>query len=513
MLFVLFLFFLFCYALFCYCYCLFIFLSPRATAFSQTVLCFLCFSGNMTNIDSIADVLRARAEQTEDSKPETTERSNNNPDPSPDPHSSSPQPPVINSKQDPKIQYFELDEMVVRISFFYANGTLSQTQVLKHFQCPWCRMSCMAAKPLVIHLQQNHDRCTYCYFRDDTGAHLILALPKTTFYQTPKFQPHLDHDLGSDHDEDDHASTQHHDLETREEENSFPDRTATSSSSKSLCDVRLSREHSSSAANHNDNNTNDADDDDSGDDENDERVVDKIVKDRASPSNPKVTALRRPGSGMSSCSTESLRSTMEGPLDVPANHNQRSPVTKTYLHHVQQKEPEKLTLRQAELQRKEFFYHGRGPWDFLQTAPTHTSGYRAPKRRRVLDSLERQFYKTPLFLKKNGAIQDFNEDSEDELDKDWLHAVNDQMLQEFVDVNLGEKSFMSLWNRFVVDNPFVGSQTAVDRCYQFVEEFGPILLTQQLRNNFVLHLTNMWEFGAMDTEHIVKVLKKLDEYE
>jgi len=43
---------------------------------------------------------------------------------------------------------------------------------------------------------------------------------------------------------------------------------------------------------------------------------------------------------------------------------------------------------------------------------------------------------------------EFDEDSEEENDPDWLRCYTERMLDEFTDVNDGEKTLMKLWNLF-----------------------------------------------------------------
>ena len=49
--------------------------------------------------------------------------------------------------------------------------------------------------------------------------------------------------------------------------------------------------------------------------------------------------------------------------------------------------------------------------------------------------------KNPLRLK--------DEDSEDDVDIDWMHDKSNRLIDEFTDVNTGEKDMMKLWNRHV----------------------------------------------------------------
>ena len=43
---------------------------------------------------------------------------------------------------------------------------------------------------------------------------------------------------------------------------------------------------------------------------------------------------------------------------------------------------------------------------------------------------------------------EFDENSDDEIDPDWLREYTERMMDEFTDVNDGEKAIMKLWNLF-----------------------------------------------------------------
>ena len=73
-------------------------------------------------------------------------------------------------------------------------------------------------------------------------------------------------------------------------------------------------------------------------------------------------------------------------------------------------------------------------------------------------------------------------------------------MAEFRDVNPGEKAFMQLWNAHVRRPAFrVRSERAdlVAACLAFVRAAGPALHRLRLRNNFVLHLTTLADFGLL----------------
>ena len=45
--------------------------------------------------------------------------------------------------------------------------------------------------------------------------------------------------------------------------------------------------------------------------------------------------------------------------------------------------------------------------------------------------------------------EEFDQDSEDDVDMEWVHSINDKLLADLVDVTDGEHCFMSIWNRYM----------------------------------------------------------------
>lgn len=72
-------------------------------------------------------------------------------------------------------------------------------------------------------------------------------------------------------------------------------------------------------------------------------------------------------------------------------------------------------------------------------------------------------------------------------------------LDEFDDVNDGEKWMMKLWNRFVVLRPTIRlvHSRMFSTCRKFLAEHAADVAALRLRNNLVLHLTNMYNFGLL----------------
>merc|ERR1711973_604931 len=78
--------------------------------------------------------------------------------------------------------------------------------------------------------------------------------------------------------------------------------------------------------------------------------------------------------------------------------------------------------------------------------------------------------------------------TEDQVDPPWLMTKICRMIDEFSDVNEGEKEFMKMWNLHVQHYTFVGDCQMGLALKMFIEEKGEELLEKKLYWNFVLHL-------------------------
>jgi len=83
------------------------------------------------------------------------------------------------------------------------------------------------------------------------------------------------------------------------------------------------------------------------------------------------------------------------------------------------------------------------------------------------------------------------------------------MIDEFTDVNEGEKELMKMWNLHVLKHNYVGDCQIPLACEKFVEYQGKELIRKNLYRNFVLHLTNLFDFGLLSPHGIYVTIQKL----
>ncbi|TRY59600.1 hypothetical protein DNTS_003883 [Danionella cerebrum] len=107
--------------------------------------------------------------------------------------------------------------------------------------------------------------------------------------------------------------------------------------------------------------------------------------------------------------------------------------------------------------------------------------------------------------------QEMDEDSEDEKDPEWLKEKTAMQIEEFTDVNEGEKEVMKMWNLHVMKHGFIADNQMNQACVLFVEQHGSIILEKSLCRNILLHLVNMHDFGLITTGTIDKAMALLQD--
>lgn len=100
-------------------------------------------------------------------------------------------------------------------------------------------------------------------------------------------------------------------------------------------------------------------------------------------------------------------------------------------------------------------------------------------------------------------------DSEGETDPAWLQHKTMQMIDEFTDVNEGEKELMKMWNLHIMRNGYVGDIQIPLACEMFLDLHGKELLEKNLYKNFILHLCNFFDYGLISPETLYKTIQKL----
>ncbi|XP_060948366.1 polycomb protein suz12-B isoform X4 [Limanda limanda] len=105
--------------------------------------------------------------------------------------------------------------------------------------------------------------------------------------------------------------------------------------------------------------------------------------------------------------------------------------------------------------------------------------------------------------------QEMEVDSEDERDPEWLREKTATQLDEFTDVNEGEKEVMKLWNLHVMKHGFIADNQMNQAIKAFVENRGAHIIRRNLCRNFLLHLVSMHDFNLVSTATIDRAMAQL----
>lgn len=92
------------------------------------------------------------------------------------------------------------------------------------------------------------------------------------------------------------------------------------------------------------------------------------------------------------------------------------------------------------------------------------------------------------------------------IDETWKVVLANRLVDEFEDVNSGEKHLMKLWNQHVAQTPVFADMYMGDVSVLFARRYADILKTNNLQKVLLLHLTNMWRLSLITKEHIDKCM-------
>ncbi|KAH3873319.1 polycomb protein suz12-like [Dreissena polymorpha] len=169
-----------------------------------------------------------------------------------------------------------------------------------------------------------------------------------------------------------------------------------------------------------------------------------------------------------------------------------------------------------------FAFHRLGP--VRRSSITHVMVYR-PKRpaqtlqefcepekenqicRQIIQGHNRLYYRTntcqPL------KPQEINQDSEDEITPKWLCQKSVNLIDEFSDVNEGEKELMKMWNLHCMKYAYIADCQIPQACQTFIEEHGKEIILKNIVKNFELHLVNMFDYSLIAPEIVQRTMWQL----
>jgi len=120
--------------------------------------------------------------------------------------------------------------------------------------------------------------------------------------------------------------------------------------------------------------------------------------------------------------------------------------------------------------------------------------------------------RTYYYVCNNQRVVDnsrFNCRKEDVIAPDWLKEKTQEMIEEFTDVNSGEKELMKLWNLFMLNQRYLADFSVALGCELFVQKYAAIILEKNLLKNFILHLNSLMEFQVISQSAVVRAVELL----
>jgi len=85
-----------------------------------------------------------------------------------------------------------------------------------------------------------------------------------------------------------------------------------------------------------------------------------------------------------------------------------------------------------------------------------------------------------------------------------------QLLDDFDDVSNLEKTFIKLWDAFIMSWAIIPDYSIPSSCLEFVRQNGITLIESNLRQKFLLHMFNLWDFRLVSSRHILMCMAELD---
>ena len=118
---------------------------------------------------------------------------------------------------------------------------------------------------------------------------------------------------------------------------------------------------------------------------------------------------------------------------------------------------------------------------------------------------ERTYYHTANNQKMHG-LSEYNPALEDSRSPAWLVDLTGDLIEEFTDVNEGEKMLMKMWNIHILKKGYIADHMIVEGCKTFVQDFGNEIISQNLTRNFIIHLNSLIEFQVIPQSAVVSTL-------
>lgn len=124
---------------------------------------------------------------------------------------------------------------------------------------------------------------------------------------------------------------------------------------------------------------------------------------------------------------------------------------------------------------------------------------------------ERTYFHSKTYVPIRADEKVYDSD-DDDTDMHWFHARTEALIDDFTDVNNGEKEIMKLWNRHISTYYMIADRYLSVCCVEFAQRYGAEILKKNVRHNFTLHLMNLFNMNLITHDCIRLCLETIDFY-
>lgn len=103
------------------------------------------------------------------------------------------------------------------------------------------------------------------------------------------------------------------------------------------------------------------------------------------------------------------------------------------------------------------------------------------------------------------------DDDDDDCEDDWHHTMSEKLIDSFDDVSQKEKNFMKLWNRHIKCHHVIADRDIPQKVESFIASHRDKLKEGELRNQTLLHLLNLLDFGLISSNFLTVCMIMYDD--
>lgn len=128
---------------------------------------------------------------------------------------------------------------------------------------------------------------------------------------------------------------------------------------------------------------------------------------------------------------------------------------------------------------------------------------------KVLGKRRTYFHSVTGLIVRSSEIDN---NSEDERDPIWLRQNIVRLIDDFVDVNAGEKEIMKMWNLHIMHNGYICDAQMCIAIKSFVQQRGVEILRKNLYRNCLIHMTNLLDYHLITPKVLWKSVQILQQH-